>query len=541
MSPDIQRSGLPLNLKILYDTEEIQRISKLAKPFPRELLPFSLPAKLDWSYLVSLVRTQDNRNTCRSHAALHCIDAIQEMAHPYTPDGSYRFFQYWLDRYAINNNPDRDNVDKKIGVCTEPSLPSDYLNYTDADIHITQFNDSTEIWGGINYANIPRPTADNNAEAYLFRCDPGPEVLLGDDGANVLKGLLVKYGPLVTGFSTDIPFGGAHAIMCVGYDDATSQFKFLNTWTDRQGKEGYYFFPYDIVQYISYIHCYTNIPSDRSNTRYAYSGRINIISTARNRLTVSAGVDGSPSQVFWNHPNNDRNRQYYDDCKNLCIDVPLPAYAASCWPPSGTNRWYFEVVNSTADVAEIRQALLARLIHDPNCQSMGEFKTEVFQMSQAAVSIPANSTSRIYIPSNQIPAAQTYQLSLKFPPGIEQPPSEQVLNVTVLVETTVGAKGGAQPTKLSKRVTVMTPLPGITLHLFEIIQNVCVNLPLDYVDTGKSAVTDSAGNCSFHISPTYTGEKNYCVAYIDNTGAVVASSNRVSVTGRPKTPIRRNF
>ncbi|HXM59103.1 MAG TPA: C1 family peptidase, partial [Candidatus Dormibacteraeota bacterium] len=41
----------------------------------------------------------------------------------------------------------------------------------------------------------------------------------------------------------DSPVGG-HAVMCVGYDDATQQFTIRNSWGDDAGDHGYFYMPY---------------------------------------------------------------------------------------------------------------------------------------------------------------------------------------------------------------------------------------------------------------------------------------------------------
>ncbi|TPN43745.1 MULTISPECIES: C1 family peptidase [unclassified Mesorhizobium] len=80
---------------------------------------------------------------------------------------------------------------------------------------------------------------------------------------NQLRGCLAAGYPFVFGFTVfdswysqnprpaTIPLPGAndsaiggHAVMCVGYDNATSLFKIRNSWGASVGKKGYFFMPY---------------------------------------------------------------------------------------------------------------------------------------------------------------------------------------------------------------------------------------------------------------------------------------------------------
>jgi hypothetical protein len=40
---------------------------------------------------------------------------------------------------------------------------------------------------------------------------------------------------------------GGHALLCVGYDDATQRFKFKNSWSTQWGAQGYGFLPYNYM------------------------------------------------------------------------------------------------------------------------------------------------------------------------------------------------------------------------------------------------------------------------------------------------------
>jgi hypothetical protein len=93
---------------------------------------------------------------------------------------------------------------------------------------------------------------------------------------NSLRGMLSEGWPIVIGFSLfgdyDYLVGSyatttgimtmptaqqlstgrtaGHAVLLIGYDDGNKLLKFKNSWSDQRGDKGYYYMPYDYVQYI---------------------------------------------------------------------------------------------------------------------------------------------------------------------------------------------------------------------------------------------------------------------------------------------------
>jgi C1A family cysteine protease len=50
--------------------------------------------------------------------------------------------------------------------------------------------------------------------------------------------------PMPTGDDSMI---GGHAVLCVGYDNATQLFKFRNSWGNTVGENGYFYMPYSYM------------------------------------------------------------------------------------------------------------------------------------------------------------------------------------------------------------------------------------------------------------------------------------------------------
>src|SRR5690349_3930623 len=72
-----------------------------------------------------------------------------------------------------------------------------------------------------------------------------------------------------------------------------------------------------------------------STSAFPYTCRLHVVhKEARNHLRVRIGAKGHSSLCVWDCPNQ---RLIQDDSQTLRIDVPLPDYAAACWPPGPAN------------------------------------------------------------------------------------------------------------------------------------------------------------------------------------------------------------
>jgi C1A family cysteine protease len=115
---------------------------------------------------------------------------------------------------------------------------------------------------GSKPATHPPQSAYNDAVNY---CVTSYQSLAQD--ASQLRGCLAAGFPFVYGFTvydsffsapgvqkTVIPMPansdasvGGHAVLCVGYDDASSQFICRNSWGPQQGDKGYFYMPYSYL------------------------------------------------------------------------------------------------------------------------------------------------------------------------------------------------------------------------------------------------------------------------------------------------------
>ncbi|HWQ18512.1 MAG TPA: hypothetical protein VN455_01965 [Methanotrichaceae archaeon] len=302
-----------------------------------------------------------------------------------------------------------------------------------------------------------------------------------------------------------------HCITIVGYDDQAQAFKCLNSYGDTWNGNGFFILPYDEVkENLDSVRYFVNLFSDRSSSGQAFSARINIKAPLRNKLTVSIGAEGFDPEVVWDEPNR---VECPDDSSTLCIDVPLPAYAASSWPPA-EKQWYVEVTNHGQGTAKINELTLARLKSNAHCHSMGSFDTETYQ-AESLPEVPAGSTVRVYINGT----------------GSDSGLYMAKLNVwydLTMSQSVASSPGSGQKVALSGTLTEKSPFgeklgSGKEIWIYRKADEQCVNMPDRWEKLGL-AMTDAYGSFSYEASAGGT----FAAALLDGDGTVLASSYEVS-------------
>ncbi|MEN6349926.1 MAG: C1 family peptidase [Syntrophomonas sp.] len=309
----------------------------------------SLPYKYDLSQYVTFTGSQDGWGGCIGRSIIHTIEIENEMKCKYSPDPSF-WYMHQRQEFQTSGPINTANILATLGICPEASCPSNYDNATAIS------------GGGWNLTSMPVPTAANDQEAAYYK------VFLSDPytaDISTMKQYLKQYGPLLLGGWMYIIQGSnpqeGHCVTCVGWDDSKQAFKLLNSWGDQWNGDGYIWLNYsDVAANVWDWRYIETKASDRTGTKYAYSARVNIAgdgSALRNQLKVKIGVVGKDAWVFWDHFNQ---TACYDDSQNLCMDIPLPDYAASYWPPSDNNIWYIQVTNDNGDPVQLKHFAVAK-------------------------------------------------------------------------------------------------------------------------------------------------------------------------------------
>jgi len=169
-----------------------------------------------------------------------------------------RLFLYYNERQLESTVPldsgafIRDGVKSlnQVGICPEPDWPY---------IPTPPPSDGGLFLVGSPPATQPPQQAYNDAANYRITSYQALQQTLSQ-----LQGAIVSGFPFVFGFSvyqswygtesTILPLPsaqdslvGGHAVLAVGYDNATALFKFRNSWGPDAGENGYFYIPYSYV------------------------------------------------------------------------------------------------------------------------------------------------------------------------------------------------------------------------------------------------------------------------------------------------------
>jgi hypothetical protein len=253
--------------------------------------------------------------------------------------------------------------------------------------------------------------------------------------ADNMKKLMIKYGPILIegNLPNNYPTSEGHCMTIVGWDDShdgTGAFKILNSWGDHWNGDGFMWLKYSdlTTSNLSFRYIQDGL-SDRTNTKYAYSARINLQggeNALRKRLTVKIGAEGKEPWTFWAEPNK---VNCVDNSQDLCIDIPLPDYAASNWPPSNEKKWYIEVTNGNNGSYTLKEFTLARQVKN----AQGKLSAETLSIPKEAV-INGGATKKFYIPTYIIPELpKVIKPVLPTPKVIQSPEVIKQVNPTIPV------------------------------------------------------------------------------------------------------------
>lgn len=220
----------------------------------------SLPPSVDLTSICPPVYSQGRIGSCTAQAigASYQVSLVKQRKRNFMPS---RLFLYYNARAMINSTAIdsgamlRDCIKSiaKQGVCPEPEW-----TYDD-----TPANPITGRWPS-NAKPARRPSNSSYSSALKRRAVSYARVTPTLDQ---IKGVLAEGFPIVFGFSVYTSFEsgavastgvvnmpqpgerllGGHAVMMVGYNDATKRVIVRNSWGASWGQKGYFTMPYDYV------------------------------------------------------------------------------------------------------------------------------------------------------------------------------------------------------------------------------------------------------------------------------------------------------
>lgn len=207
-----------------------------------------LPKAVDLRPLDSPVFDQGQTNSCtgQSSAALVEFIRLKEKFIPYVPS---RLFAYYNGRLYENEEGQdsgamlRDVVKgiANYGICSETDWPFEPVKITtrpDSNCYTAAKKDIATVYSSI---------ADNDINHMKACLAEGFPFIFGFSVYTYMESEeMARTGILRMPTVDDSQLGG-HAVMAVGYDDATSMFIIRNSWGIRWGLKGYFLMPYAYI------------------------------------------------------------------------------------------------------------------------------------------------------------------------------------------------------------------------------------------------------------------------------------------------------
>jgi hypothetical protein len=268
----------------------------------------ALPSKVDYTPFIPFVRHQGGYG-CGMYSQCACWDIQNEMNCAYSPNLSVNRL-IWAWNREIHKE----------------TIPGIGVEYTTLDEYLLNFGVPTEGTELTNSNAVQWPTAIGNSEAPNYRMASLTTPVKVD--LNEFKTQLT-YGPLRIGI------WGNHFVALIGYDDAKGRFKFINSWGDQWGEQGYGYVEYSKLNQEVQSGNYYNFKMPLSIP----SAIIRFNHTYRQSVYLWLGVEGRTTPIrIW------PNGQNEDQSKNLTLKVALPL--GFIWSPQSGNRVYLDVYDS---------------------------------------------------------------------------------------------------------------------------------------------------------------------------------------------------
>jgi C1A family cysteine protease len=203
----------------------------------------SLPTRIDLRSCCSPVEDQGNLGSCTGNAIVGAMECLENIGKQHFVDLS-RLFVYYNERAmegTIRQDAGasiRDGVKSlaNLGVCTEPLWPYNISKFRYKPT-IKCFHDglTRKI---TSYSRINTLSDMKNCLASKFPFVFGFSVYDGFESDAVAKTGIVNLP------AKGEKLLGGHAVLCVGYDDATQRFLVRNSWGSGWGQKGYFTIPY---------------------------------------------------------------------------------------------------------------------------------------------------------------------------------------------------------------------------------------------------------------------------------------------------------
>jgi hypothetical protein len=329
-----------------------------------------LPSAVDYSSFLPFVRHQGGYG-CGMFAHVACWDIMNERRQSFAPNLSVNR-QIWAWARIINGK-------------TIPGFNGkQYSNVMDYLIEVGSPTEGSEL---TDTDGIRWPTTEGDYETSNYKAKYRPSkkhsTAISVDVNEFKKWLNI--GPF------RVSIWNNHFVALVGYNDTTQRFKFINSWGERWGENGF-----------GYVN-YSNLNNEIQGAEYyefevpkpVPVARISLKHTYRQDVYLWLGIEGiTYGKRIW--PCGQR----HDDSRDLNFTVTLPR--GFIWPPSENNRLYLELFdsgehsNSGGDILEFTASFSGQTFtHGATTRTVGGVTVH---RAPPVIHFEPHQVKRLYIP-----------------------------------------------------------------------------------------------------------------------------------------------
>ena len=218
------------------------------------MAPEAVPASADLRNLCSPIFDQGQLGSCTGNALTGAMEFLENKAGEFKTADKFvnlsRLFVYYNER-SLEGDVQQDNGAQistgiktlnKIGICTEANWPYVIHRFATKPTDAAYSDAGTKKT--VAYARVDRSNGIDGIKQVLASGYPivfGFTVFSGFESDEV-----AKTGVLNMPAAGETNQGG-HAVMMVGYDDASQRVTVRNSWGTGWGQQGYFTMPYEYV------------------------------------------------------------------------------------------------------------------------------------------------------------------------------------------------------------------------------------------------------------------------------------------------------
>ena len=303
--------------------EELDRIAKTTETIPAPVTKAPLPEIVDYSMYLRYIRMQSGAG-CWGHSMLAVWDIMNEIVCPFSPNLSINLWLMLHER--------RDLWEKQGGINSPDGRFHEFEKGPEYGFFQSFGNPTEGTQGLMRWWTLE---GTNEADNYRLAAKLDPITVSSSD----FRYWMCKGHPI----RVRIP-SQAHVVAIVGYDNSKKTFKYINSWGDRWGVNGFSTYTFDQIDKEGLVDLAEIIKIIPPKPVPAARIKVTTPENGGRRMNIKLwlSVEGSPlpKREIW------PVWEWADNSRNLHYTVRLPS--EFIWPPSKNNRLVLDLYDSGA-------------------------------------------------------------------------------------------------------------------------------------------------------------------------------------------------